>query len=556
MVTCNMIRTGYLGITALLIAMMTVTAPAGDIHKLVSVDVTHMPTPEHNCVPASAYQRLAEEQRGIPSASGAALFPTLHWPMDIPFGGPIMTVGYPDNDLSSPGRMDYEGGTHAQDGHRGMDFALLSFHTMDSGVITRAAADGVVSQLEWTKFDRNVLGPFPDQGNQVILRHADNSFTYYWHLRKNSLTVQLGDTVSQGEMLGLTGSSGFSFQAHTHFEIGFFSGGSWIFRDPNFGTFQPLFSLWDVQNPYIGFDTVKVFDMDITTNDAAGGSIGTLTSPQRMERVTAPAIMGADELHLGLWLLIRGQQGDEIVTRLYRPNGTEFSNRNWIMPVKSVWTWITFVWAWSGQVNPADCGTWRAVAEVGGQEVKETLFEVGATTAYAPRFEPIAGRSLRMNGLEQRDTLRLGALSSPSTFALMNEPAYVSLVEDSIVVVDSGAVLGQRSEYFEVEATDMAGRTDTMWYHLVDVNRPKSCAVNMTGDLNGSGSLTSADIIAMVNFTFKGAPPPEPCIAVGDINCSGGVTSSDIIGMVNIVFKGADDPCDVCTIIPQQWACP
>jgi hypothetical protein len=58
----------------------------------------------------------------------------------------------------------------------------------------------------------------------------------------------------------------------------------------------------------------------------------------------------------------------------------------------------------------------------------------------------------------------------------MNAPSYVSLIEDSIVVVDSGAILGERSVYFEVEATDIAGRTDTMWYHLVDVNRPQSCA--------------------------------------------------------------------------------
>ena len=66
------------------------------------------------------------------------------------------------------------------------------------------------------------------------------------------------------------------------------------------------------------------------------------------------------------------------------------------------------------------------------------------------------------------------------------------------------------------------------------------------GDVNESGALTSADIIHMVGFVFKGGQPPEPCVAAADINCDGAVTSSDIIYMVNHVFKGGPAPCDIC----------
>jgi cysteine-rich repeat protein len=87
--------------------------------------------------------------------------------------------------------------------------------------------------------------------------------------------------------------------------------------------------------------------------------------------------------------------------------------------------------------------------------------------------------------------------------------------------------------------------------------QPESvCPVVLTGDVNQSGSLTSSDIIALVNFVFKGGPAPLPCAAAGDVNCSGGNTSSDIIALVNHVFKGGAAPCNVCTLVPGTWSCP
>jgi len=83
-----------------------------------------------------------------------------------------------------------------------------------------------------------------------------------------------------------------------------------------------------------------------------------------------------------------------------------------------------------------------------------------------------------------------------------------------------------------------------------------ACPVALTGDVNLTGTLTSADIISLVNFVFKGGATPQPCEAAGDVNCSGTVTSADIIHMVNHVFKGGPAPCDVCTQIPALWSCP
>ena len=82
------------------------------------------------------------------------------------------------------------------------------------------------------------------------------------------------------------------------------------------------------------------------------------------------------------------------------------------------------------------------------------------------------------------------------------------------------------------------------WYGLLE---SENCPITMTGDVNLSGSLTSADIIYLVNHVFKGGAAPLPCSASGDVNCNGSVTSADVISMVNHVFKGGPVPCDGCT---------
>ena len=83
-----------------------------------------------------------------------------------------------------------------------------------------------------------------------------------------------------------------------------------------------------------------------------------------------------------------------------------------------------------------------------------------------------------------------------------------------------------------------------------------ACPITVPGDLNSTSTVTSADVIALVNYVFKGGAAPVPCAAAGDINCSGTITSADIIALVNYVFKGGAAPCNVCTIIPSMWSCP
>lgn len=53
------------------------------------------------------------------------------------------------------------------------------------------------------------------------------------------------------------------------------------------------------------------------------------------------------------------------------------------------------------------------------------------------------------------------------------------------------------------------------------------------GDANGDGVITSADIIYLVNYVFKGGLSPQPRVDAGDTDCNGLVTSADIIFLAN-----------------------
>jgi hypothetical protein len=81
------------------------------------------------------------------------------------------------------------------------------------------------------------------------------------------------------------------------------------------------------------------------------------------------------------------------------------------------------------------------------------------------------------------------------------------------------------------------------------------CLIMLPGDVNSSGSITSADIIGLINYVFKSGAHPVPCAEVGDVNCSTRVDAADIITLVNFVFKGGYPPCDVCSCVTCTWDC-
>ena len=54
-------------------------------------------------------------------------------------------------------------------------------------------------------------------GNVVIVKHRNNHETLYAHLSK--INVRVGQSIGQGETIGLVGSTGWSTGPHLHFEF-------------------------------------------------------------------------------------------------------------------------------------------------------------------------------------------------------------------------------------------------------------------------------------------------------------------------------------------------
>lgn len=82
-----------------------------------------------------------------------------------------------------------------------------------------AARDGVV---ESAREDSDKGGLKPENlsdGNYVSIRHSDGSVAHYWHLNKDGVLVNIGDTIKKGQLIGLSGNTGYSAFAHLHFEV-------------------------------------------------------------------------------------------------------------------------------------------------------------------------------------------------------------------------------------------------------------------------------------------------------------------------------------------------
>jgi murein DD-endopeptidase MepM/ murein hydrolase activator NlpD len=85
--------------------------------------------------------------------------------------------------------------------HTGVDFVV------PTGTTIKAIAAGTVVSAGWG-------GAY---GNQVVIQHADGQYSQYAHM--SALSVSAGQTVTEGQQIGLSGATGNVTGPHLHFEI-------------------------------------------------------------------------------------------------------------------------------------------------------------------------------------------------------------------------------------------------------------------------------------------------------------------------------------------------
>lgn len=98
--------------------------------------------------------------------------------------------------------------------HAGLDLAVAG------GTNIYAAKSGTVIETRNnvqtnTAHDASV----PSSGNYVKIKHEDGTMTAYLHMKPGSVTVNVGEVVSQGDKIGEVGTTGASTGYHLHFTV-------------------------------------------------------------------------------------------------------------------------------------------------------------------------------------------------------------------------------------------------------------------------------------------------------------------------------------------------
>jgi murein DD-endopeptidase MepM/ murein hydrolase activator NlpD len=161
----------------------------------------------------------------------------------VPFNGdptaPNVELIYP---LMNPARITSRFGwrTHPLTGtrrfHSGIDIAA------PSGTPVVATATGTVVSAGWN-------GGY---GKAIVIQHNDVQQTLYGHL--SEISVQPGQQITQGSVIGLVGSTGNSTGPHLHFESRSPGGTGWVAVDP---TQDIQYAVDNLRRsmPYAGKDT-------------------------------------------------------------------------------------------------------------------------------------------------------------------------------------------------------------------------------------------------------------------------------------------------------------
>jgi hypothetical protein len=302
-----------------------------------------------------------------PLTSNAQSF--LQSPIEGTQGEEWIIVNYVDWD--NTGFQDHNCGSKSYDGHQGTDFTIRSFEHMDEGVKVYAAASGRVTFTKDGEFDRETAGDVTKLlGNYVGIKHPNKYYTYYGHLRKNSISVAEGDSVTVGDVIGYVGSSGNSTDPHLHFEVWY---DSIYVVDPFSGPCGNPSSLFI--NPPMYDTSFRVWDNgihlknDLTINDLR----------ERITTVEKPyTITPSSDSSLNFWAHLLGlKKGKELNLTWYTPDATKWFN----FPItlkQDYWYYYYFSY-----INHQDLteGEWTVELEYDGNKVATESFTVSKTAS-------------------------------------------------------------------------------------------------------------------------------------------------------------------------------
>ncbi|MBO6827451.1 MAG: M23 family metallopeptidase [Sneathiella sp.] len=262
----------------------------------------------------------------LANASETSRPPELDIPLKCTLGQDCYVQHYVDTQ-GGQGAKDYSCGSLTYNDHTGTDIRIRTLKDMETGVPVIAAADGVVGNLRRGVKDQ-YFSDYDAQkrkeiyniglGNVVILNHNKGWSTFYAHLKKGSITVEKGQRVKKGEVLGYIGMSGLTDFPHLHFEVRYrnrqidpFTG---LERDR--GCDNKKFTLWsDIALRQLSYK--PTFFVNTGFSETRPTNRQDVESGEKKEKVLNPAAPT-----LFFWSYYIGvRQGDEVRLSLTGPDG-------------------------------------------------------------------------------------------------------------------------------------------------------------------------------------------------------------------------------------------
>lgn len=304
--------------------------------------------------------------------------PLFIWPVqkasNVAYNDIWSISNYVDHNATAPNSLsDYNCGTRTYDtssgyNHRGLDVFSwpFSWYAMDNDQVEIiAGAPGQIIAKSNGHFDRSCDFNTTTPWNAVYIQHSDGSIAWYGHLKNGSLTTKnIGDTVSQGEYLGVMGSSGVSTGPHLHFEV--WTDATYTqLVDPYVGTCNTLNTetWWQTQKPYVnpGINAV------MTHTDSPSFP----SCPTQEITNISDQFQTDDTIYFGLYL--RDQvSGEDVNLKIIRPDNTMLYNWNYTLTATYYASWL--YWFFQGVYDME--GVWKWEATYNGETVTHS-FNIG-----------------------------------------------------------------------------------------------------------------------------------------------------------------------------------
>jgi murein DD-endopeptidase MepM/ murein hydrolase activator NlpD len=103
--------------------------------------------------------------------------------------------------------------THRDYNRHAVDFA------MPEGTTVCAAREGIVVDLKESSKTGGPDKKYENQSNFVSIAHADGTIGEYHHLKCDGVLVEIGQRVTAGQPIALSGNTGYSTVPHLHFGV-------------------------------------------------------------------------------------------------------------------------------------------------------------------------------------------------------------------------------------------------------------------------------------------------------------------------------------------------